>query len=265
MAPLTHPPLVVPFLDLPPLRFGPLTMQPFGMLVCVGIIVGWFVARWRARQVGLDVKVVRDLARLCVVFGIFGAHLVHLFAYHPEEFQANPWSILKIWEGMSSYGGMFSAAIAMAIYLTVARIPFLPYADVLVFAFPHIWFFGRLGCTFAHDHPGHLSTFLLAVKFPDGSRHDLGFYEWLLCFFWVPLVHWIGRKKKVDDPPPGTMLHVMLVAYSIPRFFLDFLRAQDIPYHDVRHFGLTPAQYACIVCTVFGMRFLMQARKPLAA
>lgn len=78
---------------------------------------------------------------------------------------------------------------------------------------------------------------------------------------WVPLVHWIGRKKKVDDPPRGTLLHVMLVAYSVPRFFLDYLRAYDLANSDVRYFGLTPAQYACIAFTLIGLRFLLTSKK----
>ena len=256
---------MVPYLDIPTLRLGPLSIQPFGLLICIGIVVGWFVAKWRARQVGLDVKVVRDLVRLCIVFGLFGAHLVHLLAYHPEELAASPWVLFKVWAGMSSYGGMFSATIACAIYLRIQRVPFLPYADVIVFAFMHIWFFGRLGCTTAHDHPGHLSQFWLAVKFPNGPRHDLGFYEFLLCFLWIPMIHWLGRKKQVDDPPRGTLLHAMLVAYSVPRFFLDFLRAYDLAYSDVRYFGLTPAQYACIACTLIGLRFLLKTKTTRSA
>jgi phosphatidylglycerol:prolipoprotein diacylglycerol transferase len=122
-----------------------------------------------------------------------------------------------------------------------------------------------MGCTTAHDHPGCPSQFWLAVRFPDGPRHDLGFYEFLLCFLWLPLVYWLGRKKKVDDPPRGTLMHAMLVAYAVPRFFLDFLRAYDLAYRDVRYAGLTPAQYGCIFFTIVGIRFLLKNRPRPAA
>ncbi len=256
---------MVPYLDIPTLRLGPLSIQPFGLLVCIGIVVGYFCAKRRTIQVGLDPKVLRQLVRLCVVFGLFGAHLVHLIAYHPEELASSPWVIFKVWAGMSSYGGFLSAAAACAIYLRKSRIPFLPYADVMLFGLLPGWFFGRMGCSTAHDHPGCLSDFWLAVKFPNGPRHDLGLYEFLLCFLWIPMIHWLGRKKQIDDPPRGTILHAVLVAYSVPRFFLDFLRASDLAYRDVRYFGLTPAQYACLACTLIGLRFLLKTKTTRSA
>lgn len=252
---------MVPYLDLPPLRIGQHEFGSFGLLVWTGIIVGWFIARWRARQVGLDPHVVSNLVAVCAFFGLLGSHWVYLFAYHPEVFRDNPWSLIQIWQGMSSYGGMFSATLAGAVYLRWHRVPFLPYADVCVFTFTHIWFFGRLGCTTVHDHPGCPSQFWLAVKFPDGPRHDLGFYEWLLCFLWIPLVHWLGRKRQIDDPPRGTLTHAMLIAYAVPRFFLDYLRATDLPGCDVRYGGLTPAQYGCIAFVLLAMRFFVKSRK----
>ncbi len=254
---------MIPYLNLPPLRLGPLVFHPFGFLVWTGIVVGFSAARHQARQLGLDPALISRLVIIATGAGIVGAHWVHLIAYHPEEFWANPWSVLRVWAGISSYGCFISSAIAVAVYVRWKKIPFLPYADVLTFAFIHAWFFARLGCTIAHDHPGTPSQFWLAVKFPGGPRHDLGFYEFLLCFLWLPLVHWLGRKKKIDDPPRGTLTHAMLVAYAVPRFFLDFLRASDLAYSDARYVGLTPAQYGCIFFTIIGLRFLLKIARPL--
>lgn len=252
--------LMIPYLDIPPLRIGPWEIQPFGMLVLTGIVVAAILSRRRARQVGLDPEVIGWLVRLCAFFGIFGAHLVHLVAYHPEELARDPWSIFKFWSGMSSFGGFISAAIACGIYLKRRHIPFLPYADALMFGFWPGWCISRIGCATAHDHPGRLSDFVLAVQFPGGARHDLGLYEVFLSLFWIPLVLWLGRKNDVNDPQPGSILSAMIVAYSVPRFFLDFLRATDLPYHDVRYSGLTPAQYGCIALTIVSAWFFFRLR-----
>lgn len=252
---------LIPYIELHPFHIGPLVIQPFGILVCLGIIVAAVLAEQRARTVGLDPEVLRQLVRLSAFFGIFGSHVVHLVVYHPEELAQDPWSILKFWSGMSSFGGFFCAALAVGIYLKKKRIQFLPYADALMFGFWPGWAISRVGCATAHDHPGRLSDFFLAMNYPGGARHDLGFYEVLLSAVWIPLVYWLGRKKQINDPPPGSILSALMIAYSVPRFFLDFLRATDLPGSDVRYMGLTPAQYAALALTSVGAAFFIRQRK----
>src|SRR2546425_863244 len=119
--------------------------------------MAWVLAARRARQVGLDRGVVRNIMRLSAGFGLLGARVVHLVVEHPEELARDPWSILKLQSGMSSLGGLVFAVLAVAVYVRRKRIPFLPYADVLVFGFFPGVFVARLGCATAHDHPGRLT------------------------------------------------------------------------------------------------------------
>lgn len=251
---------MIPYLELQPISLGPIQIQPFGMFVCIAIVVGAILAGRRARKVGLELGIIGNTVRVTAIVGIFGSHLVHVFAYHPHELTRDPWILLKFWSGMSSLGGFFSAAIAVFVYLRWKRIPFLPYAEAVLFGFVPAWMIARIGCATAHDHPGRYSQFPLAVRFPDGPRHDLGLYEVLLSLIWVPLIYWLGRKNKIDDPPRGTILSVMTIAYCVPRFFLDFLRATDLPGHDVRYLGLTPAQYGCLILTGLSVTFLIRLR-----
>ena len=104
------------------------------------------------------------------------------------------------------------------------------------------WVFGRLGCTLVHDHIGKLSDFALAIRFPDGARHDLGFYELLYTVLvLVPAVIWLNRLPR----RPGTAICLIPLLYAPARFLGDFLRV-SLPGHDPRYAGLTLAQYACI-------------------
>lgn len=250
---------MVPYIEVHPFYLGPFKIAVFPLTLAIAIFVGVFFAQRRARRIGLDPLVVRRLARLCVIFGAIGAHLVHLIFYHPEEL-TRPWGLLQVLSGLSSTGGMIGASLAVALYLKRQRLPVLPYADVFIFGFFHAWIVGRLGCALVHDHPGLRSDFFLAVKFPDGPRLDLGLYEFLLCAFWIPLVRYIGRHNTLTSPPPGTMLAIMGLAYAVPRFFLDTLRATDLPYHDARYFGLTFAQFACAVCVLLAVRLVLKQR-----
>ncbi len=193
-------------------------------------------------KTGVDPRPIHDIGLLSLVFGFIGAHLMHVLAYQPEIFFERPWEILAVWSGISSYGGFMGAGLAIWIYFRMKKLPFLLYAEVTLFGFLPGWVMGRLGCFTAHDHPGQLSNFFLAVKFPGGARHDLGFYEALLTAILSLLVFFWGRKELVR----GTILFRSLLVYGLVRFGLDFLRATDLAAADARYGGLTPAQYCSL-------------------
>jgi phosphatidylglycerol:prolipoprotein diacylglycerol transferase len=100
-----------------------------------------------------------------------------------------------------------------------------------------------------HDHPGVLTQFPLAVAFPGGARHDLGLYDALVLGALSLLLYALSRRRLLE----GRLLPLLAVLYSLVRFGLDFLRAgTDWPYSDARYFGLTPAQYVCVVLFTWG-------------
>lgn len=142
-------------------------------------------------------------------------------------------------------GGFVTAALAIGVYLHVKKLRYLPYGEAILFGLLPGWIFGRLGCTTAHDHPGKFTNFFLGVKYPDGVRHDLGFYELL---FTIALTVFVYRLDKINKHRfEGFYLAICLILYGIIRFFLDFLRVADAKYA-----GLTPAQYVCIAISIYG-------------
>ncbi len=252
---------MLPYFEIPPLKLGPIELHSFGAFVALGFIVGSSVATWRAKKVGQNPQVMHDLALLCIIFGMLGAHLFDVFASRPHVILKDPWEIFRVWSGISSYGGFIGAGVAIWVYFKKKKIPFLPYADTLMYGMGPGWVFGRMGCCSVHDHPGRLTDFFLALKYPGGPRHDLGCYEVLLTLGLTLMIFWMGRKNDLKHPRPGTIYAVTLMAYSMPRFFMDFLRATDLARIDPRYFGLTPSQYASIVVFSIGVWVLMGIRK----
>jgi len=57
---------------------------------------------------------------------------------------------------------------------------------------------------------------------------------------------------------------VIELGYSVPRFFLDFLRARDLPFVDGRIAGLTPAQWITPVLALVGIRLIVRGVSPAA-
>ncbi len=236
---------MIPYIDIPAIDLiGPLKIQPFGILVVLGLIVGYRVALWQARERNLDREKVESLVLWTVVSGFILAHLVSEIFYAPQRVVENPLVLLTFWTSLSSYGGFAGGAIGAYLFVRRNKLAFWPHADLLATALIAGWFFGRLGCTVVHDHPGKLSEFFLAVKFPGGSRHDLGFYEWLFTIGLNALVFWQLRR----DPRPGTVVVTLMLTYAPVRFFMDYLRTADLHY-----FGLTPGQYFSIALLVGGL------------
>jgi phosphatidylglycerol:prolipoprotein diacylglycerol transferase len=261
---------LIPYFQQPSLHlFGPVTIHAFGFLVAAAVIVGSRLALMRCESRGLDPDVCADLIFYALFTGFLVAHVYSVLAYFPRQAIEDPLLLLKFWENISSFGGMVGGVLGIWLFFRF-RAPGLPsrtrweYLDVIAFAFPFAWAIGRLACTTAHDHPGTLTTFPLAVslKTPEARAyitavyqgagrlaelpgpselarmafHDLGWYEFLYTLLAiVPVFLLLDRRSR----PPGFYVIVFLLLYVPARFGLDFLRL-----YDARYFGLTPGQYA---------------------
>jgi phosphatidylglycerol:prolipoprotein diacylglycerol transferase len=246
---------LIPYFSPPALHLGPFTIDPFGVLAAIGVYVGARIAAGRAARQGLDPTPVIDFLLYGVIGGVLGGHAVHLFLYHPEELHSAS-RVLRAWEGLSSFGGLFGGVTAALIYFRKKHIRLLDYGDAFALGIAPGWGIARVGCFVVHDHPGVFSDFPLAVAFPGGSRFDLGLFDAVALFTITVVVYLLARRPAFK----GRLLAVVAVLYGIQRFFSDFLRATD-GYADARYFGLTPAQYFCFLLLGWGIYQLIKARR----
>lgn len=249
----------IPYVQVPILEFGPIVLDPWALLVCIGFIVGLEVARARGIRLGLDVRDLVDGALVTVGMGFVVGHWVHVLAYNPHLLQENgPLELLRLWGGFSSTGGFIGAILGSVLFYKVIRKrDYWLHADSIMFGFPLGWVFGRLGCFSAHDHIGGRTDFFLGVNFPGGARHDLGLYE-ALWSMGITAVFFALRKRPYR---PGQFLALFAVLYAPARFLFDFLRNTDLERADVRWAGLTPAQYGMILLFVGGLVVLQRLRR----
>jgi len=250
---------VIPGFHIPPLVLGPITIQSFGVLTALGVIVAVYLAGRAAGSMGRDPQVVTDFAVAGVLTGVVTGHLVHVFFYHPEELTLS-WQALKIWEGLSSMGGLLGGILAAVVWFRSKHIRFADYADAMALGIAPGWGVARVGCFTVHDHPGVRSNFFLAVNMDGVPRHDLGLYEAILLFTLGALL-WILYRRRILR---GRLLPLLAVLYGTARFLLDFLRARpgDVPYADARYGGLTPAQYLVVFLVAYGAYRLATPRPP---
>jgi phosphatidylglycerol:prolipoprotein diacylglycerol transferase len=244
----------------------PPSIKPFGTLVALGVYIGSIVTMNRARERKLDTQQMSDFIFWVVATGFVLSHVLDAIFYQPQKVMADPLYLLRIWEGLSSYGGFIGALVGALAWRFYRKKRIIEYVDVMASAFPLAWIFGRMGCSVVHDHPGALSNAWFAVKYPpqmlaegfDG-RYDLGLYEMLLTIPLACACHVLWKKQPLRSN--GFYLGITLTAYAPVRFLLDFLRVQpEVQVFrgatDLRYAGLTPAQWACFLALGVGIYFL---------
>ncbi len=251
-----HSLALIPYFEQPVVDLGFTRIYAWGLLVASGFLLGaWHAARM-AQRAGLVPQHVLDYALWAFVSGFVGAHFLHVVAYEPTQLEEHGlWAFVRIWDGVSSFGGFLGATLGTVAFLRLRRIRWRDYVDPIAFGMALAWAIGRIGCFVAHDHIGMRSHFFLAVDFPPGPtggpRHDLGLYDSLLTWFLYAVMRWVARS----NPGRGTIAGLLCTGYAIGRFGLDFLRA-----FDARYLGLTPAQWGCFALFGYGVWLLVSAR-----
>lgn len=268
----------IPYFTLPPIDLGPIDLQPFGILVATGVLLGAHLCHRRAARLGLDDDQLRGLIGWVVIAGFIGAHVFDVLAYQAHELRRDPLLLLKIWDGISSYGGFIGGTAGFFLYVRRHRLPVGPYADTIMWGLAPGFTFGRMGCTIVHDHIGaYTEDFFLATNYtkevilehgygsPPGTlqpglHHNLGFYELLFMLVLCGLMWLLDRKRR----QPGFLVAVVITFYAPVRFLMEFLRVN--PAADPRYAGLTFAQWASIATTALGVALLVHlSRSPAPA
>lgn len=244
-----------------------ISLKPFGMLVATGVYLGSYLTLRRARRIGLDERVMMSFIVWTVGVGFVGGHVLDELFYYPERLLRDPWSLLRLWDGLSSFGGFCGALIGALIWRRRHGVPVLPYADNVMSMLPVGWVFGRAGCSIAHDHPGLPSEAWLAVRYPAGGRFDLGLLELLITIPLALTFLWLARKPR----PWGFFSALACIYYAPLRFGLDFLRERE-PVADAlhgaidpRYFHLTPAQWECFALLALGIWLLRKVRQSVTS
>jgi len=250
---------VLPYIEHPTLDLGFYRLEAFPVLVGAAIVTQFQIVMRRAPRLGIERATASSLLGWAIFLGIVGAHVFDVLAYYPERLRENPLELLRIWGGISSFGGMLGGLLGLWLVMRrkqMSRAEMLRFVDCLIFALPFTLAVGRLGCGLLHDHIGISSTHWLAVAFPDGPRFDLG----LLEFFYVSLIAAMFAVLDRRRWPDGFFIGLFFAAYGPVRFVLDSLRISE-----ARYLGWTPGQYLSVLAAGLGVWILFRVLRPRPA
>jgi len=245
---------------------GAFEIQIFGLMVVLAILLGVLVYYLRVIQQRLSVGAASGFLQWSLGSALVLSHVFYFVIYHPDR-PVEDWAqVLNVFDGMSSIGGFMGLFIGMWFYAYWKRLDFLCYADAMMWAAVHAWVLARIGCAFVHDHPGLFTLAWFSVRWPLDhpdqiynlnqlpGRHDLGLYEVFLTLAILILLYLTNRRGQRFA---GFNVALAFCMYAPVRFFMDFLRVDDIHYG-----GLTPAQYGTIVMFLVGAAIIFLNYRP---
>ncbi|MBN1579509.1 MAG: prolipoprotein diacylglyceryl transferase [Anaerolineae bacterium] len=227
-------------------EIGQLSIYWYGILIVAGILSGAYVATVQARQRGQDPERVWDALLLCLILGIVGARIYHVFSTSQGSmagwpyYRENPQAIFKIWEGgLGLIGAIIGGALGMVIYTRLAKLPTSSWLDISAYGLLLAQGVGRWGNYINQELYGPPTTLPWGIPIEASWRlvpyndiaaypldtlfHPLFLYESLWCFLGFGLLWWFSERFR-SVLLDGDAFCLYVIWYAVGRGLIEFLR-----------------------------------------
>lgn len=223
----------------------------YGIMITIGVVLGFLYAVRRAGRFGMISDHVFDVAFVGAVCGFIGAraYFVIFHNLNPDNtFKYTLWTaITGIRDGgLAIYGGIIAAVLGAAIYAKIKKIHILPILDLAGLGFLIGQGVGRWGNFFNQEAygaptagglPWGMTGDVIAAN-PDviAAQEALGggeyalvhpcfLYEFLWCALGFLLLHFYSRKRRSFD---GEIFLLYAAWYGLGRGFIESLRMDSL-------------------------------------
>ncbi|HCY6215117.1 TPA: prolipoprotein diacylglyceryl transferase [Staphylococcus aureus] len=227
--------IVFNYIDPVAFNLGPLSVRWYGIIIAVGILLGYFVAQRALVKAGLHKDTLVDIIFYSALFGFIAARIYFVIFQWPY-YAENPGEIIKIWHGgIAIHGGLIGGFIAGVIVCKVKNLNPFQIGDIVAPSIILAQGLGRWGNFMNHEAHGgpvsrafleqlHLPNFIIENMYINGQYyHPTFLYEsiWDVAGF-IILVN-IRKHLKL-----GETFFLYLTWYSIGRFFIEGLRTDSL-------------------------------------
>lgn len=227
--------IVFNYIDPVAFNLGPLSVRWYGIIIAVGILLGYFVAQRALVKAGLHKDTLVDIIFYSALFGFIAARIYFVIFQWPY-YAENPGEIIKIWHGgIAIHGGLIGGFIAGVIVCKVKNLNPFQIGDIVAPSIILAQGIGRWGNFMNHEAHGgpvsrafleqlHLPNFIIKNMYINGQYyHPTFLYEsiWDVAGF-IILVN-IRKHLKL-----GETFFLYLTWYSIGRFFIEGLRTDSL-------------------------------------
>ena len=204
----------------------------YGVIIACGLLLGIWLATYRAKKRGWSSDLVLDFILLAVPLAIIGARTYYV-AFEWEYFSAAPAKIIAINEGgLAIYGAVIGGFLAAFLFSRAAKFPFLKLIDLVIPSLILGQAMGRWGNFINQEAFGALVTnpnlqfFPLAVYIQSlGEWHQATFFYESFCNTILLVITLLLGRKGVKD---GTLLATYFIGYGTVRAVIEGLRTDSL-------------------------------------
>lgn len=220
------------------LRFGPLTVNWYGLMYCLGTAAWYLIAyhELTRRQRPIPVRALPELLFHGLLGAVIGARVGYVLVYNLPFFLESPWEIFALWHGgMSAHGFLVGATIGGFLFVRRHKVPLRELADICYLGLPVGLMLIKIGNFINCEGFGKPTALPWGVVFSAGGdlpRHPAQLYEAVLEGLLLFTILWRVRLRNLKS---GDLTCFFFIGYGSLRFVTDFFRDPD-------HFsGLIPA------------------------
>ncbi|WP_432717629.1 prolipoprotein diacylglyceryl transferase [Staphylococcus equorum] len=245
------------------LELGPISVRWYGIIIAVGILLGYFIAQEGVKRIGFDTDTLVDIIFWSAIFGFIMARLYFVIFQWPYYIQ-NPIEIPMIWHGgIAIHGGLIGGFVTGIIICKQKNINPFQIGDVIAPSMILGQGIGRWGNFMNHEaHGGPVSrTFLENLHIPDfiinnmyinGKYYQPTFlYESIWDILGFVILILLRKHLRIGDT-----FCLYLIWYSIGRFFVEGMRTDSLMLtSDIR-----VAQLMSIILIIVGIVIMIIRR-----
>lgn len=247
------------------ISIGPLTIYWYGLIIGIGILLGYLLATREGKRLGLPKDLFADLLLWAIPAAIICARLYYVI-FEWDSYRHHPGDIIKIWEGgLAIHGGLIGAILTGIIFARVKKVSFWKIADI---AAPSIILgqaIGRWGNFMNQEAHGgevsrqflenlHLPDFIINQMYIGGTYyHPTFLYESIWNIVGLILLLLL-RKVNLRR---GELFLTYLMWYSVGRFFIEGMRTDSLMIGE----QLRAAQTISVTIVVAALVILFVRRK----
>jgi phosphatidylglycerol:prolipoprotein diacylglycerol transferase len=247
-------------ININPVAFslGPFDVRWYGIMMVLAVVAVIAIALLEARRVGIRDEHIYNIGLWAIIGGILVSRLFHVIDKW-DYYMAHPEQIFSF-AGLTIYGAVVGAVLAVLIYCWVKKISFWLVGDIIAPGAILGQAIGRIGCLINGCCYGLPTSLPWGVVYTNpGNYCPLGepfqptqIYHMLWNLIGFGILWSLRRRFK----PQGSLFLFYLALYAVGDFSIRFVRVGE-PFRSGMFFNMQEAQLIGIIVLVVTVPWLI--------